>query len=373
MRRVLGLDGEDHMPLDADPLPEATIAQLRAWIDQGAADARRAGKLHSSADHGRNANRRRSGTLGVHQANAPRAATGCANGMAAQRDRSLRAGAPREREAAAVAGGIEIDAAPARDARPHRPAADAGRGRRVPRRHRARRLRARRRPPARLAALRRALGPPVARPRALRRHQRLREGQPPRASGSTATGSSTRSTATCRSTSSPIEQIAGDLLPNATLEQQIATGFHRNAMTNEEGGVDPDESMYEVLVDRVNTTATVWLGTTLGCAQCHNHKYDPFSQKDYFRLLAFFANADYESRTFGDGTRFSEPARPGDARAGASAPAAPGRHRPPRAGTEGRHAGDTRAQEPGNSRCALPSASGRRSSLRTRPPPTAWR
>ncbi len=103
-----------------------------------------------------------------------------------------------------------------------------------------------------------------------------------------------------------IEQIAGDMLPNATVEQQVASGFHRNAMTNEEGGVDPDESMYEVLVDRANTTATVWLGTTLGCAQCHNHKYDPFSQKDYFRLLAFFANTDYESRTAGDGTRYSE-------------------------------------------------------------------
>jgi hypothetical protein len=103
-----------------------------------------------------------------------------------------------------------------------------------------------------------------------------------------------------------IEQIAGDMLPDATVEQKIATGFHRNAMTNEEGGVDPDESMYEVLVDRVNTTATVWLGTTLACAQCHNHKYDPFSQKDYFRLLAFFANSDYESRSFGDGTRYFE-------------------------------------------------------------------
>jgi hypothetical protein len=101
------------------------------------------------------------------------------------------------------------------------------------------------------------------------------------------------------------------MLPETTdaqrnLERQIATGFHRNAMTNEEGGVDPDESMYETLVDRVNTTATVWLGSTIACAQCHNHKYDPFSQKDYFRLLAFFANNDYDSRTFGDGTRFFE-------------------------------------------------------------------
>ena len=103
-----------------------------------------------------------------------------------------------------------------------------------------------------------------------------------------------------------IEQIAGDMLPNATPEQRIASGFHRNAMTNEEGGTDPDESRYEVLVDRVNTTATVWLGTTLGCAQCHNHKYDPFSQKDYYRMMAFFGNSDYKVRTLGDGTRFIE-------------------------------------------------------------------
>jgi hypothetical protein len=104
-----------------------------------------------------------------------------------------------------------------------------------------------------------------------------------------------------------VEQIAGDMLPNPTVEQKIATGFHRNAMTNEEGGVDPEEARYEVLVDRTNTTATVWLGSTLGCAQCHNHKYDPFTQKDYFRLLAFFANGDFDTRVFGDGTRNFEP------------------------------------------------------------------
>jgi hypothetical protein len=97
------------------------------------------------------------------------------------------------------------------------------------------------------------------------------------------------------------------MLPNATVEQKIATGFHRNAMTNEEGGVDPEESRYEVLVDRTNTTATVWLGTTLACAQCHNHKYDPFTQKDYFRLLSFFANGDFDGKSFGDGTRYFEP------------------------------------------------------------------
>lgn len=91
-----------------------------------------------------------------------------------------------------------------------------------------------------------------------------------------------------------IEQLAGDLLPNPTIDQLIATGFHRNTLLNQEGGTDPEEQRYEVLVDRVNTTATVWLGSTLACAQCHNHKYDPFSQKDYYRVYAFFDNADYQ-------------------------------------------------------------------------------
>lgn len=103
-----------------------------------------------------------------------------------------------------------------------------------------------------------------------------------------------------------VEQLAGDMLPKATREQRIASGFHRNAMTNEEGGVDPEEALYEVLVDRVNTTATVWLGSTVACAQCHNHKYDPFSQKDYYRLMAFFANPAYKVEKHGAGFKYSE-------------------------------------------------------------------
>ena len=103
-----------------------------------------------------------------------------------------------------------------------------------------------------------------------------------------------------------VEQVAGDMLPGATRAQRIASGFHRNAMTNEEGGVDPDEALYEVLVDRVNTTATVWLGSTVACAQCHNHKYDPFSQKDYYRLMAFFANPAYKVEKHGAGTKYVE-------------------------------------------------------------------
>jgi len=87
-----------------------------------------------------------------------------------------------------------------------------------------------------------------------------------------------------------IEQIAGDLLPNATLSQKIATGFHRNHRTSAEGGIIDEEFRVEYVADRVETTATVWLGLTLGCARCHDHKYDPFPQRDFYRLFAFFNN-----------------------------------------------------------------------------------
>ncbi len=89
-----------------------------------------------------------------------------------------------------------------------------------------------------------------------------------------------------------IEQLAGDLLPNATLSQKVATGFHRNTSFNEEGGTDAEQFRVERTVDRTNTTGAVWLGLTVGCAQCHNHKYDPVSQKDYYSLYAFFDSCD---------------------------------------------------------------------------------
>jgi len=87
-----------------------------------------------------------------------------------------------------------------------------------------------------------------------------------------------------------IEQLAGDLLPDATREQKVATGFHRNTMTNNEGGTDDEEFRHEAVVDRVNTTMSAWMATTMNCAQCHNHKYDPLTMKEYYQLYAFLNN-----------------------------------------------------------------------------------
>ncbi|MBI3849229.1 MAG: DUF1553 domain-containing protein [Verrucomicrobia bacterium] len=87
-----------------------------------------------------------------------------------------------------------------------------------------------------------------------------------------------------------IEQIAGDMLPDASQEQKVATGFHRNTMTNTEGGTDNEEFRHEAIVDRINTTMSVWMGTTFGCCQCHNHKYDPFTMKEYYQFYALLNN-----------------------------------------------------------------------------------
>ncbi len=91
-----------------------------------------------------------------------------------------------------------------------------------------------------------------------------------------------------------IEQLAGDLLPNATVNQKIATGFHRSATCNVEAGVHPEENRINQVFDRVNTTGTVFLGTTIECCQCHNHKYDPFTQEEYYELFAYFNNTPVE-------------------------------------------------------------------------------
>ena len=164
------------------------------------------------------------------------------------------------------------------------------------------------------------------------------------------------------------------MLPGATVEQKTATGFHRNTQLNQEGGIDVEEARFETLVDRVNTTGTVWLGTTLACAQCHNHKFDPVSQKDYYRMLAFYDNAEYSVYGAGRGDRGpldrrarsrAVDARAGEAARGAATGggrAAAGDRRPrprgrprrlragdrgPRAGVHSAHPGALRGEERG--------------------------
>lgn len=101
-----------------------------------------------------------------------------------------------------------------------------------------------------------------------------------------------------------IEQLAGDLLADATLDQRIATGFHRLTTCNVEAGVDPEENRVNQIIDRVNTTATVWMGTTMECVQCHNHKYDPFTQRDYYSMFAYFNQTPLEVKDSGNSIQF---------------------------------------------------------------------
>lgn len=101
-----------------------------------------------------------------------------------------------------------------------------------------------------------------------------------------------------------IEQMAGDLLPNASQEQVMATGFHRNTLTNREGGVDPEEDRVKQAVDRTNTVGAVFMGLSMGCAQCHSHKYDPISQREYYEMYSFFNESlEKDIPAPGDGER----------------------------------------------------------------------
>ncbi len=114
-----------------------------------------------------------------------------------------------------------------------------------------------------------------------------------------------------------VEQLAGDLLPNPTKAQLVATGFHRNTVINEEGGVDPEQARVEQVMDRLSTTGAVWMGLTVGCAQCHTHKFDPITHKDYYQMLAFF-NSTIDANNQGPvvpvqrGEMFGKPENPND-------------------------------------------------------------
>ena len=100
-----------------------------------------------------------------------------------------------------------------------------------------------------------------------------------------------------------VEQLAGDLLPDAGEAQRIATGFHRNTPLNQEGGIDVEQFRIDSVIDRVGTTGTVWLGLTVGCAQCHDHKFDPITQKEFYRMFAFFNTQEEPTMKVSDPAR----------------------------------------------------------------------
>jgi hypothetical protein len=302
IRRVMGLDGEDQMPYERDPLPEATIALLRAWIDQGARMPLTAGDGAPTTGASGDNVREHWAYIKPKRPTLPTVADPAWSRTPIDRfvlDRLQRERLPHSPEAAkaTLLRRVTLDLVglpPTSDELDAFLSDDA------------------------VDAYERVVDRLLASPHYGERWARPWLDLARYADTNGYEKDNRRDVWKYRDwvvaalnrdlpfDQFTIEQIAGDMLPNATTEQKIASGFHRNAMTNEEGGTDPDESLYEVLVDRTNTTATVWLGSTLGCAQCHNHKYDPFSQKDYFRLLSFFAHVGFDSRAFGDGTRYFE-------------------------------------------------------------------
>ncbi len=154
------------------------------------------------------------------------------------------------------------------------------------------------------------------------------------------------------------EQLAGDLLPAATLPQRIATGFHRNTQINQEGGIDPEQFRIESVIDRVNTTGTALLGLTVGCAQCHDHKFDPLSQREYFQLYAFFNQQDEPTIETGSPEQFAarDAARAETRRLQAELDGITERLRPGLAAWESGLTDDRRQKLPGDTRKALQAA-----------------
>ncbi len=106
-----------------------------------------------------------------------------------------------------------------------------------------------------------------------------------------------------------VSQLAGDMLPEATLEQKIATGFHRNTQINQEGGIDKEQFRIDSVFDRVGTTGTAFLGLTIACAQCHDHKFDPITQKEFYQLFAFFNNAEEPEMPLAPANQIDQAAR----------------------------------------------------------------
>lgn len=284
VRRVLGLDGEDRMPLDEDPLPEGQVALLRAWIDQGAVWPDDASAAHTRAEDPGHWAYRAPVAPAIPRVSRPDWARTPIDAfiLARLEKEGLEPSPEASRTALLRRVSLDLIGLPPTPTEIDAFLADA-------------------RPDAYERVVDRLLSSP---------HYGERWARPWLDLGRYADSNGYEKdrlrtmwkyrdwVIAALNDDMPfdrftVEQIAGDMLPNATVDQQIASGFHRNTQLNQEGGIDVEEARWEALLDRVNTTATVWLGSTVACAQCHNHKYDPFSQRDYYRLLAFFDNVEY--------------------------------------------------------------------------------
>ena len=190
-----------------------------------------------------------------------------------------------------VARGVEGEAHPAGHARPDRPAADAGGGGRVRRRHVDRRLREARRPAARLARSTASGWSSTGSTPSRYADTNGYQGDPTRTNWPWRDWVVEAMNANMPFDQFVTEQLAGDLLPNATPKQRLATAFNRNHTFNGEGGRIPDETRVENVMDRTETVGTVFLGLTIGCTRCHDHKFDPITQAEYFQLYAYFNNS----------------------------------------------------------------------------------
>ena len=302
VRRLLGLDGEDRMPLDRDPLPDADIANIRRWIDEGAVwpgDGTTPMASHDETpDHWAYVAPRH------HPLPAVRARGWVRNPidhfvLARLEREGLQPAAEASREALLRRVSLDLIGLPPSPDEIDAFLADATPGayervvdRLLASPHYGERWA---RPWLDLARYADSNGYEKDRLRVMWKYRDW------------VIDALNRDMPFDRFT---IEQLAGDMLPGATRDDLIATGFHRNTMLNQEGGIDIEEARWDTLVDRVNTTATVWLGTTIACAQCHNHKYDPFSQRDYYQLLAFFDNVEYTSSGQGVDRWIVEPELP---------------------------------------------------------------